>query len=220
MARGVIIIGIILTVLNLYKCSEQMNAEQTVSFTDYFPLKKDTLKVFYVSHIIKLDSTKNKLDTIKDKNKHSFCRSVSIKGKELFYFEDEEDSSDTVAIIGSQSFCGGVFYFENKVFFFSPIFWKQDLMHLNINHFEALFPATISIATIYKWQDGIAEKKAYKFTRFEDVIIKNKVLKNCLKLIVTKDYIDEQDVDTVWFQKRIGVVKWLRSTGRLEEIKL
>jgi hypothetical protein len=184
---------------------------QTISFAAYFPLKKENANLFYVSHI-------RDADTIKGNNTYSCCRSVSVNKREIFYFEDDGDEGDT-SIIGSNSFCQGVFYFDKGVFFFSPIFWKYELKQANLDYFEPLFPATISFDTVYKFQDG-EKRMNYRFTGFEDVVINNNVFKDCLKLTITQNWITAQYIDTVWFQKGFGVVKWLRGTGRLEEVKL
>lgn len=184
---------------------------QAVSLQEYFPLKNGVGRLFYVSHI-------SGTDTLQTDNDSSICKSLLIKGKEIFYFDDNLFSDDNT-IIGSNSFCDGVFYYENGNFIFSPLFWKYELKEANLDYFETLFPAKISFDTIYKYQDG-EEKRKYTFIGFEDVYIKDKLYKDCLKLIITQDWKTAQYIDTVWFFKGLGVVKWLRGTGRLEEIKL
>lgn len=184
---------------------------QINSLEDYFPLKNGVARVFYVSHI-------TDTDTLQDKNDSSICKSFVIKGKEIFYFDDNLYSDDTT-IIGSESFCNGVFYYDNGNFVFSPLFWKYELKEANLDYFETLFPVKISFDIVYKYQDA-EEKRKYKFNGFEDVNIKGKLYKECLKLTITQDWKTAQYIDTVWFLKGVGVIKWLRGTGRLEEIKL
>jgi len=184
---------------------------QTLSLEQYFPLKNGVTKVFYVSHI-------TETDTLQDKNDSSICKSLLVKGKEIFYFDDELNSDDTT-IISSESFCNGAFYYDKGNFVFSALNWKYELKAANLDYFETLFPNIVNIDTVYKFQDG-EEKRKYKFNGFESISIKNKVLNDCLKLTIISDWKTAQYIDTVWFKKDIGVVKWLRSTGRLEEIKL
>jgi hypothetical protein len=184
---------------------------QTISLQEYFPLKNGVARAFYVSYI-------TGTDTLRDDNDSSICKSILIKGKEIFYFDDNLNSDDTT-IIGSGSFCNGVFYYNNGEFVFSPLFWKYELKEANLDYFEPLFPAKISFDTIYKYQNG-EEKRKFKFIGFEDLHIKGNLYKDCVKLLVTQDWKTAQYFDTVWFFKGIGVIKWLRSTGRLEEIKL
>jgi hypothetical protein len=184
---------------------------QEIPFQEYFPLKNGVVRTFYVSHI-------RKNDTLSDKNDLSICKSISIKGKDIFYFDDELNSDD-IQLISSQSFCDGVFYFDNGSFIFSPITWKSELKQANLDYFEALFPKYVRIDTLYKYQDG-EEKRKYRFEGFETVYIKGKSFKDCLKLTIIQDWKTAQYIETVWFKKGIGVIKWLRGTGRLEEIKL
>lgn len=101
---------------------------------------------------------------------------------------------------------------------FSPVFWKKDLKEANLNYFEILFPKFINIDSVYRYKDG-EEKRTYKFSGFETIEIKGSKIDSCLKLIVEQDWITAHYEDTVWFKKNIGVVKWLRSTGRMEELK-
>src|SRR6185503_2704664 len=96
---------------------------QTVFLEEYFPLKKGTTKLFNVSHI-------TDTDTLHDDDDSSICKSLLIKGKEIFYFDDHLHSDDAT-IIGSESFCNGVFYYNNGNFVFSPLFWKYELKEAN-----------------------------------------------------------------------------------------
>jgi hypothetical protein len=201
-----------LTLASLLSCGEAGRVDDTkdLLFEEYFPLRSNDKKFFYVSHI-------TGTDTLTDENDSSFCMSNIVKNKEIFYFTDEP--GDSISIIGSQSFCNGVFYFKDGEFFVSPIFWQKDLKESNLAYFERLFPRKIVLDSIYKYQHG-ENKRKYIFDKPEDVSIKGNLLPACLKLTIIQDWPTERYVDTVWFQKNIGVVKWLRSTGRLEEIKL
>jgi len=184
---------------------------QKISFGEYFPLQKGVVKHFYVSHI-------TGKDTLRDKNCISICKSEIINGREVFYFDDRLQS-DSIEIIGSESFCNGVFFYDNGNFLFSPLFWKYELNKANLDYFETLFPGMIAFDTVYKYQDG-EEKRKYKFNGFESINLKGKPYNDCLKLTIIQDWKTAQHTDTVWFYKGTGVIKWLRSTGRLEEIKL
>ncbi|MES2763689.1 MAG: hypothetical protein V4677_15850 [Bacteroidota bacterium] len=126
--------------------------------------------------------------------------------------------SDDNAIVGSLTFCNGSFYFDKGNFYYSPIFWKYELKKANPDYFEILFPDVLKFDTVYKYKHG-EEIRKYKFIGFESINIKGKAFPDCLKLTVMQDWPTAHYTDTVWFQKQRGVVKWYRSTGRLEEIK-
>lgn len=192
------------------RSSLKNNDNKNIVFEEYFPLKNGTSQIYYVTHLKDADS-------LLDKNDTNVCLSISINNKQVFYFTDEP--GDTNSIIGSQSFCNGAFYFDNGAFFVSPIFWRKDLQSANLDYFEPLFPKEISLDSVYKYRDG-EEKRKYIFNKIEDVSIKEKKISGCLKLTIIQDWPTSHYADSVWFQKGIGVVKWYRSTGRLEEIKL
>ena len=183
---------------------------QSVSFKDYFPLKNGKINIYNISQV-----SENKVEPSSDDS--SICKSYTIKEKEIFYFDDHLISDD-YTIIGSQSFPFGVFYYDSGNFMFSPIFWKYELKEANLNYFKILFPKDIQIDSAYYSQDG-DEKRTYRFTGFETIERENVSFNNCLKLTVTQDWPTAQYIDTVWFLKDVGIVKWQRGTGRLEEIK-
>lgn len=190
--------------------SPKNNKNKNIVFEEYFPLKNGVGQIYYVTHLKDADS-------LLDKNHTNVCLYISINNKQVFYFTDEP--KDTNSIIGSQSFCNGAFYFDNGAFFVSPIFWRKDLQSANLDYFEPLFPKEISLDSVYKYRDG-EEKRKYIFNKIEDVSIKEKKIPGCLKLTIIQDWPTSHYADSVWFQQGIGVVKWYRSTGRLEEIKL
>lgn len=183
---------------------------QTISFEDYLPLKAGAEKIYCV-RLIKGS------DTIKKDDVYSFCRSHKVEDKEVFYFEDGKDAGDRTTI-GSNSFCAGAFYFDQGRFFLAPIYWKYELSTIKLTHFGQLFPARIFIDTIYGY--GWNNRVKYKFTGFEDLVIEKKKFKNCLKLTITQAWNPYQPVDTIWFHKKTGIVKWSKSTERIEELRV
>ncbi|MGZ4049318.1 MAG: hypothetical protein ACXVPU_00565 [Bacteroidia bacterium] len=208
-----IIFDSLIAIVFLSGCNNERKTtdnKATITFEEYYPLKNMKGEEFYVSHI-------TKTGTISDKNDSLICKSVLVKGKEIFYFDNNTKSGDTT-IIGCLTFCNGAFYFDKGNFYYSPVFWKYDLKKANLDYFEVLFPNDLKLDTIYKYKDG-EEIRKYKFIGFESIKIKDKIFPDCLKLTVTQDWITSQYTDTVWFQKGRGVVKWFRGTGRLEEIK-
>ena len=185
---------------------------QKILFEEYFPLKNAMVQTYSVCHITETGILPG------DPEKKIF-RYQTIKNKNIYYLTSDikEEEGDT-CIIGSESFTNGVFYYDNGNFMYSPIFWKYELKEANLNYFEILFPKTISIDSAYSCRDG-DEKRKYTFVGFETIEIKGRVIDSCLKLILEQEWPTAHYEDTIWFKKNVGVVKWLRSTGRLEELQ-
>ena len=183
---------------------------QEIRFEEYFPLKNGSIQTYFVSHI-------TETDTLTDDPERKLCRFELVKGKKVYYFTDDVKEKDDNTIIGSEVFCQGVFYFDNSNFMFSPIFWKEDLKEINLNYFEILFPKLVTLDSAYRYKDG-DKKMTYRFIGFETIDIRGRRTDSCLKLSVEQDWPTTHYEDLVWFKKNIGVVKWLRSTGRLEEL--
>jgi hypothetical protein len=96
----------------------------------------------------------------------------------------------------------------------APVFWKYELSKAV---FAELFPEKILVQETYTVKDG-EETRKYIFTGFEKIEIKNRKIDSCLKLVVEQQWPENKYTDTVWFRKNVGVVKWMRSTGRVEEL--
>lgn len=186
-------------------------AAQSFNFQDYFPLKPNTERVYTASRL----QVHSKPLPYPDA--HIWCLAANIKGTDVFYFDDSTKNEGN-RIIGSNIFLDGVCYYAEGKLFWSPIFWTDELKEANLDYFESLFPAIVKTDTVYKAQD--CEKKVtYRFHGLEDQQCNGVLMKDCLKMTMTDDWKTAHYVDTVWLKKDVGVVRWMRSTGRLEEIK-
>jgi hypothetical protein len=179
-----------------------------VIFKQYFPAKANTVQQYNVTLNYAYDTP---LESIEKK----ICRAINIKGKTVYYFTTPDNEKDSgYAVIGSGLFANGVFYFDNGRFMHAPVFWKNDLVKAV---FIELFPENIFLEKAYIFKDG-EETREYIFKGFESIEIKNRKLDSCLKLVVEQHWPANKYTDTVWFRKNVGVVKWMRSTGRVEEL--
>jgi len=184
---------------------------QSFRFQDYFPLKADTERVYAVSRM----QLHTKPQPYPDA--HIWCRSENVKGRDIFYFDDKPRTTEN-RIIGSNIFLAGVCYYDAGILYWSPIFWKEELDSANLSYFEPVFPEMVKTDTVYRARD--AEKKiSYRFMGLEDQTSHGVLIKDCLKLTVLQDWKTAHYEDTVWLKKGVGVVRWMRSTGRLEEIR-
>jgi hypothetical protein len=183
---------------------------QRVKFSKYFPLQVGDIKTYAVMQILPER-------TFRDGTDSSICKSISIEGKEVFYFE-RSVLDRPVSIIATQIFCDGACYYEKGKLIFSPLFWYQELEDANLDYFEMLFPKRIRFGHAYKYHNG-KEKRGYTFGPFETITIGERSYERCLKLTIEQDWATASYTDVVWFQEDVGVVKWLRGTGRLEEVE-
>jgi hypothetical protein len=137
---------------------------QTISFEDYFPLKKGDVKYFYVHQI-------TGTDTLKDKNAQSVCRSQVVKGTGIYYFSDEPGTKND--LVSANVFCDGVCYYDHGAFLVSPLSWTDELKEANIAYFDTLFPAQLALNTRYKQQDGEEKRICIVFAgRVKPVLIR------------------------------------------------
>jgi hypothetical protein len=197
---------LLITSLSLHLCPRA----QEISFQDYFPLKTGSVQVYTVSHN---GNYFNEYDPEK-----KICRSELVKGTKVFYLADAAKKGDTSSI-GPEAFVNGVFFFSKGNFMFSPVYWKYELKKVKPEKFRLLFPKQIRFDTVYVSKID-EETRKYKFTGFETTYVEGAKLDSCLKLEVEQIWPSQTYKDIVWFKKATGVVKWQRSTGRLEELQL
>jgi hypothetical protein len=182
---------------------------QQIDFRAYLPLKDGLVKTFSISTI----STNGQAI---DPPALSVCKSIQIEEKEIFYFS--EDLGGTSPDVGPNLFCHGAVYFEEGKFMVAPVFWKNDFKTTKLSNFEMHFPNPVEFETPYNVVRLGKEKRSYIFGPFETISIGTRDYENCLKLTIIQDWPYKQYTDIVWFQKGVGVVKWFRGTGRMEEI--
>ncbi len=183
---------------------------QQIDFSTYLPLKDGDVKTFAISSI-----TTN--GQMVDPPALSVCKSMRIEEKEIFYFD--EDLSGTSATVGPNLFCHGAIYFDEGKFMVAPIFWRDDFKTAKLSNFEMLFPNPVEFETPYKVMRVGKEQRTYLFGPMETITIGTRDYENCLKLTILQDRGSSHYTDIVWFQKGVGVVKWFRGTGRMEEIQ-
>lgn len=184
---------------------------QTVHFSEYFPLNDSTEKIYKVTRLQK------KGPPLDYEDSHTWCFKQQVKGQDIYYFDDAPQDS-TGKIIGSRIFLSGVCYYSHDTLYRSPVFWKYELDSATLHSFKPLYPPAVQLNKIYQTKDG-DELRKYRFTGFENLTLNGRTYPRCLKMTILQIWPNKCYSDTVWFGKGIGVVKWIRSTGRVEELK-
>jgi hypothetical protein len=183
---------------------------QSIRFEEYFPLKENAVYVYHV----RFDGISGGKKVEQDDS--AICKSYPIEGTDVFYFDRRSDNDGIN--IGSITFCFGAFYYDKGRFMFLPLDWRRELEESKKKDYAVLFPAATFIGSVYQNAEG-NKKVTYKFTGFETIKINDKSYPDCLKLEMKEIWPEKEYTGTVWFQKGVGIVKWIRFTGRVEELK-
>jgi hypothetical protein len=135
----------------------------------------------------------------------------------VFYQINEAYKKSPNPFIGTNNFFQSVFLFKNDSIYFLPTNYKNEINDLNINKFKFYFPKILHKKDTVSYYTSKIYNKLTGF-RLEDIEINNKRLKKCLyiKQIQTYGQFPDTSISEAWFNKKYGLVKWIRSTGRVE----
>lgn len=179
---------------------------QTIKIKKYFPLKEGDQYSY--------KSTFNN----KEYSEKLECRTVTTsRGETIFYFDDVLNPS---TIIGSNMFGLGSYKVDAEGIMALETFWRKDIEKLDTLKPHLMLPKK------FKLQDSISLEIDNRSTLFtinflalESITVPAGEFKNCLKVHIRSVW-DSGTVyhEYIWLAKGIGMVKWQRTTGKIEEL--
>ncbi len=138
-------------------------------------------------------------------------------GQTYFYFEDLVNGA---TIIGSNMFGLGSYQLRTEGIVTAETFWGRDLEELDQLSSQLLLPKKFKIQDppVLEIDAGSAQKTV-NFLRLEDISVPAGEYKNCLKVHIRTVW-DSGTVynEYIWLAKGVGMVKWQRATGRIDEL--
>ena len=152
-----------------------------------------------------------------------FYDSIRIGNKTAYYLIDSSDVNRKDPSIGPKHFLSSAMIFSKDSILLASIYKKSDLLTLGINDFDQAIYSFKKKDTL-RLKDktlskGNKQLLLYDF-RKEEVTINGKKIKNCLYMSFAEKWPDTISFGKIWLHKKHGVVKWIRVTGRIEEIEL
>ena len=162
-------------------------------------------------------------DTIKGETK-IFFGTKEVQNRKVFFAVELETSKNMNTYIGSDHFLNGAIIFAYDTILVAPVQKNRDLVNLRLEHFSTIVTGNIkSKDTIAAFSENRRKSGKqillYDFKK-EKIIINNHLFKNSLSFTVTEKWPGSSSSGKVWLHKDYGVIKWIRVTGRIEEIKL
>lgn len=151
-------------------------------------------------------------------------KSIRIDGKIAYYIIDTNDINKKDPSIGPKHFLSSAMIFSQDSILLAPIYKKSDLLTLNFKDFDYAIYSVIKKKDTLRFKDKTLPQADKQFLlydfRKEKISINEKKIKNCLYISIAERWPDTTYFGKVWLHKKYGVVKWIRITGRIEEIKL
>jgi hypothetical protein len=146
-------------------------------------------------------------------------KTVDIEGYKAFYAVETIDTIQKNPSIGPNHFLFAAMIFHNDTTFVAPVYRKEDLRKLKFLDFKYKIPAKVSS------KDSVVIidlKKTMILSHFKktSITIDARTFPDCLTFTIRDIWPDAKYTGTVWLDPNYGVLKWIRSTGKIETRKL
>ncbi|MDG2343091.1 MAG: hypothetical protein P8L23_00755 [Flavobacteriales bacterium] len=199
------IIGIIILICNFTVC--EGHTQEFKIDPSYFPLVENS--TYYYRGFF---NGKESVDGIK-------VRKTVLSGNCTgYYFEDLDGNSNS--IIKSNMFGLGIYLRGIDGLYTVEAFWKNDIGKVHCIQKQKILPNSINLETKIEYL-GKQSNPKYLLTveGLENIEVPAGKFKDCLKIrILTKWDSNEEYVEYVWLSRDVGLVKWRRGTGKVEEL--
>jgi len=202
-----------------------LNSCTTIKTTEFFKLEENKIETYngiFIKNandnnyrlVEQLFGSISKSDTIIDK-KEIVYKTIDIDGNKAFYAVATKDTLKKNPNIGPNYFLFSAFIFSNDTTFIAPVYEKADLTKLKFNDFKYKIPPTVTRKDSVVIIDRKKRMVLYNFHK-TTLMIDNKKFSDCLVFEIRSVWPDALYGEKIWLHKKYGLLKWIRSTGRIE----
>lgn len=148
------------------------------------------------------------------------CRTIVLQGKEIFYFAECYSPNEIISI-GTEMFGSGIYFYRNDSLFTIDADYEQDIYEKDLSDAAILLPAyikpgdSLTVAN-NNWKSW--KREVLTYLRHEDIIVKDRSYQDCIKIKILTYYDDSIYLEYIWLKKNVGLIKWMRATGRIDEL--
>jgi hypothetical protein len=193
-----------------------LRENEVVHFTGVFVPKPDpnikpvTNKSFVAPPVEPFDGR----DTFIQKTEIVY-KTIDIEGHKAYYAIETIDTLRNNPNIGPRHFLYAAMIFHRDTTFIAPVYEKADLKKLSFSDFKYKVPPKVLPSDSIVIIDG---KKTMILSHFKktSLTINNRTFQDCLTFTIRDIWPDARYTETVWLDRNYGVLKWIRSTGRIE----
>lgn len=144
-------------------------------------------------------------------------KSSKIDKQNVFYFPYLGYSKFKSINTKTTMFGDGGYFYKNDSLFTLEVEYEQDLIKKSIKNAKLLFPAEMSIGDSINIEYGYY-RKTLTFIKKESIIAGSREYEDCVKIKIITYWPNTIYISYVWLKKDIGMVKWVRDTGRIDEL--
>lgn len=144
------------------------------------------------------------------------CRVSKLQGYDIFYFA-ECYSKFSIISIGTKMFGSGIYFYRNDSLFTIDANYEKDIPKKELKNAVLLLPDYMKPGdSVVSATDR--ETTVITYLSRDDLQIKNTLHKDCIKLKIIDSYRETVYISYVWLKKGVGMIKWMRSSGRIDEL--
>ena len=161
-------------------------------------------------------------------SKSVVIKTLKVADTDVFYFIAEKDVRNPNAILGAESFGLGGYVKRPDGIATLDTFFRNELNAFTKVQISAAVtivkntpePGAVAVVASPKKQMN----HTYRVEGHEDVTVPAGVFKDCLKIKIEEIHLatpPEKEIvytGTIWLAKGVGMVKWIRGTGRVDEL--
>jgi hypothetical protein len=144
------------------------------------------------------------------------CRRALLSGKPVFYFRETYDKFGVYPV--SYTYAGeGLLYYQNDSLFTIPCDYEREIKESRFADARLFLPAVLKPGDSAV-RENTWNKKVLSLVKKEDVMVRGRLLKDCILLKMLTYWEETVYLSYYWLQKNVGLVKWQRDTGREDEL--
>ena len=215
-------ISIILIALWLSSCSSIKTAEyfkihenQIETYDGYF-IKNPNDSIY--RRMEQLFGSISESDTVINQTQIIY-KTVHIDGHKAFYAVETVDTLQKNPNIGPRHFLFSSLIFYNDTIYMAPVYSMADLHQLSFKDFKYKIPPRLTRKDSVMVVDGRKTLMLENFSK-STLFLNNRKFSDCLTFDIREIWPNTTYNGKVWLHKQYGLLKWIRSTGRVETREL
>jgi hypothetical protein len=156
---------------------------------------------------------------VRDDNIDSMvCKSGMVEGQKIFYFAQEGYTKYPQLIeVNFNTFGEGIYFYRHDSLFVIKTDYEKDIEGKSLSQSQFIFPAYMKPGDSTTITDD-SHKTVYTYLFKQSVKIGKTAYPECVKIKKIEYWDDTIYLSYIWLEQGIGVVKWMRETGRTDEL--
>lgn len=142
-------------------------------------------------------------------------KTLPLENEKIYYAIELKDTSELNPDIGIHNFLNASFLYRNDTTFLTNAYRLNQLKKLELNDFKNFIPLTISKRKEISLNFGKETITLYDF-KIVDFDLNGELYKKCLFFNIKFEWPEVIYFGEVVIDKKLGVLKWIRTTGRVE----